>query len=203
MRTAALKSFVFIFFFGLLTSCSNDDATERFPLEQPSNIDAEDYDVYSVIIKSYNFSTIIIKQKAVFGMSFMMSSNNFIDELSAGNPGFEPQMVTTLFYNNQIPLFFDNSFDVSPTNVELISESELNYIFDGDSNNDWIQFYNTHPSTNGFNMFSAVAYNADKTKALVETGYVCGPLCGLGTLIYLEKVNGLWVIKKTLETWIS
>ncbi|WP_298393795.1 hypothetical protein [Flavobacterium sp.] len=201
MRTVALKSFVFIFFFGLLTSCSNDDATERFPLDQPSNIDAEDYDVYSVIIKSYNFSTIIIKQKAIFSNS----SNDFIDELSAGNPGFEPQMVTTLFYNNQIPLFFDNSFDVSPTNVELISESELNYIFgfDGDSNNDWIQFYNTHPNTNGYSSFSAVAYNADKTKALVETGYYGAPLLGFGNLVYLEKVNGLWVIKKNVGTWIS
>jgi hypothetical protein len=204
MRTSALKLFVFLFFYSLLTSCSNDEATQQFPLEQSSNISSDDYDVYSVIIKSYNFSTIIIEQKTAFGMSFIDSDNNFINELSEGNPGFEPQMVTTLCNNNQNSLFLGNSFEVSPTIVNLISESELSYIFDTDNlNNDWIQFYNIHPNTYGLNQFSAIAYNSDKTKALVETGFACGPLCGQGTLYYLEKVNGLWVIKKTVDTWIS
>lgn len=202
MRTTALKSFIFLFIFGFITSCSHDKNYEQFPLEQPSNINADDYNVYSVIIKYYNFSEIVIKQKSAFGMSFL-GSNNFINELSQENPGFEPEMLTTLFNNNQAPLFFGYSFNSPSTKVVLISESEWNYFFNSDIQNGWIAYHNTHPNVFGYHQLSAVAYNSNKTKALVETGVFCGLLCGQGTLFYLEKVDGLWVIKKTVDTWIS
>lgn len=204
MKVATLKSLVFLFFFAFLTSCSDDNEPKQFSLDQPSGIDAEDYAVYTAVISSKGSGTFLLKQKTVFGMSFMEPDNSYVlNSLSEGNPGFEPEMVTTLIDNNVNPLFLDYSFPISSIQVILVSEAELNYIFNTDSDNDWMQFYNTFPNANGFNQFSAVAYNADKTKALLETGNVCGSLCGLGTLFYLEKENGLWVIKKMVETWIT
>jgi hypothetical protein len=204
MKVATLKSLVFLFFFAFLTSCSEDNEPKQFSLDQPSAIDAEDYAVYTAVISSFNSSNVVIAQKTAFGMSFMEPDNSYvITSLSEGNPGFEPEMVTTLIDNNINPLFLDYSFPISSTHVILVPQAELNYIFNTDSDNDWMQFYNTFPNANGFNQFSAVAYNADKTKALLETGNVCGSLCGLGTLFYLEKENGIWIIKKTVDTWIS
>ncbi len=203
MKVATLKSLVFLFFFAFLTSCSEDNEPKQFSLDQPSAIDAEDYAVYTAVISSFNSSNVVITQKTAFGMSFMMADDNYVYALSEGNPGFEPEMVTTLIDNNVNPLFLDYSFPISSTHVILVPQAELNYIFNSDSDNDWMQFYNTFPNANGFNQFSAVAYNADKTKALLETGNVCGSLCGLGTLFYLEKENGIWIIKKTVDTWIS
>jgi hypothetical protein len=204
MKVATLKSLVFLFFFAFLTSCSDDNEPKQFSLDQPSAIDAEDYAVYTAVISSFNSSNVVIAQKTAFGMSFMEPDNSYvITSLSEGNPGFEPEMVTTLIDNNINPLFLDYSFPISSTHVILVPQAELNYIFNTDSDNDWMQFYNTFPNANGFNQFSAVAYNADKTKALLETGNVCGSLCGLGTLFYLEKENSVWIIKKTVDTWIS
>ena len=204
MKEATLKSLVFLFLFAFLTSCSDDNDPKQFSLDQPSAIDAEDYAVYTAVISSKGSGAFLLKQKTAFGMSFMESDNSYVlTSLSEGNPGFEPEMVTTLIDNNVNPLFLDYSFPISSTHVILVPQAELNYIFNTDSDNDWMQFYNTFPNANGFNQFSAVAYNADKTKALLETGNVCGSLCGLGTLFYLEKENGVWIIKKTVDTWIS
>lgn len=204
MKVTTLKSLVFLFFFAFLTSCSEDNDSKSFQLEQASLIDAEDYAVYVAVIKSHNSNNFVIKQKTAFGMSFVDSNDNYIAALSQGNSGFEPEMVTTLINNNINSLFLDYSFPISSTQVILVPEAQLDYIFNSDSfENDWAQFYNSFPNTFGFNMFSAVAYNADKTKALLETGNACGPLCGQGVLYYLEKENGLWVIKKTVDTWIS
>ncbi len=204
MKVATLKVLIFFSLFAFLTSCTDDNEPKQFSLDQPSAIDAEDYAVYTAVISSFNNSNVVITQKTAFGMSFMEPDNSYVlTSLSEGNPGFEPEMVTTLIDNNVNPLFLDYSFPISSTHVILVPQAELNYIFNTDSDNDWMQFYNTFPNANGFNQFSAVAYNADKTKALLETGNVCGSLCGLGTLFYLEKENGIWIIKKTVDTWIS
>lgn len=204
MKVATLKSLVFLFFCAFLTSCSDDDQPKQFALDQPSAIDAEDYAVYTAVISSFNSSNVVITQKTAFGMSFMMADDNYVYALSEGNPGFEPEMATTLIDNNVNPLFLDYAFPISSTHVILVPEAELNYIFnDGHSNKDWKQFYNTFPNTYGYTQFSVVAYNTDKTKALLETANSACSICGQGALYYLEKEDGLWIIKKIVETWIT
>ena len=202
MKTTAIKILIFLSFFSFLSSCSSDEDAKQFPLDQPSVIDAEDYNVYSAVINSFNADKVILKQKTSSGMSFM--DGVFIELLSEDNPGFEPEMATTLVDVNQNPLYLEESFNVSSTQVVLVSEAQLEYIFnDGYSNNDWKQFYNTFPNVYGFTQFSAVGYNSDKTKALIETSNSSCSFCGEGRLYYLEKENGLWIIKKTYETWIT
>ncbi|WP_298116002.1 hypothetical protein [Flavobacterium sp.] len=206
MKTTAIKLLIFSFFFSFLISCSSDDEAKQFPLDQPSVTDAEDYNVYAAIIDSYSADKFVLKQKTLSGYTFI--DDYFIEQLSEDNPGFEPEMAATLVEVNQNPLYLEESFAISSTQVVLVSEAQLEYIFnDGYSENDWNQFHDTFSNSEsigyGYNQFSAVAYNADKTKALVETANVCGPLCGLGLLIYLEKENGIWIIKKSVQTWIS
>lgn len=45
-------------------------------------------------------------------------------------------------------------------------------------------------------------FSSDGKRALVEFNYYC-PLCGYGMIIYLEKINGKWRIKRQEETWKS
>lgn len=50
---------------------------------------------------------------------------------------------------------------------------------------------------------SAVGYNHARDQALVYGEYYCGNLCGAAEVFLLEKVHGYWVIKNTVELWIS
>lgn len=50
---------------------------------------------------------------------------------------------------------------------------------------------------------SRVAFNDDKTKACVYSQISCGQECGGGHIIFLEKMNGDWIIKGKTELWVS
>lgn len=202
MKTTAIKILIFLSFFSFLFSCSSDDEAKQFPFEQPSVIDAEDYNVYTAIIKSYNDDYVVVTQKTI-GTFISCIDCSFLEQLAEDNPGFEPEMAATLVEVNQNPLYLDESFAISSAQVVLVSEAQLNYIFNSDSSKDWKQFRNIFQNVFGYKQFSAVAFNTDKTKALVDVANVCGPLCSEGRLYYLEKENGLWIIKKTVGTWIS
>lgn len=47
-------------------------------------------------------------------------------------------------------------------------------------------------SVHGYIILSPVAFNADKTIAVVSMGHECGTLCGGGTFHVLEKKDGIW-----------
>ena len=51
--------------------------------------------------------------------------------------------------------------------------------------------------------FSRVVINRTKSDAVVYMEHICGPLCGAGQWSWLKKVNGKWVVHKTLVTWVS
>jgi len=47
-------------------------------------------------------------------------------------------------------------------------------------------------SAHSYIVLSPVAFNADKTIAVVNMGHSCGNLCGGGTFYVLEKKDGIW-----------
>jgi hypothetical protein len=50
---------------------------------------------------------------------------------------------------------------------------------------------------------SRVGFDADRTRALVYRGQMCGPLCGSGEYVLLEKRSGVWRIVDEAHLWIS
>jgi hypothetical protein len=50
---------------------------------------------------------------------------------------------------------------------------------------------------------SKVVFNARKDQALVAFGWRCGPRCGYGEVLLVEKQKGRWRIKRAEPTWIS
>lgn len=88
---------------------------------------------------------------------------------------------------------------ISPS---LISRESLekNFMKKGDG---WSRFYKDHPDAAGYWDFSAVGYSEDHQEALLYLGHHCGPLCGTGHLVLLERENDIWVVKNRLALWIS
>ncbi len=55
----------------------------------------------------------------------------------------------------------------------------------------------------GIVSFSKVMFNADKNKSAVYYAWICGGLCGHGSLVYLKRIDKKWVIERVDELWIS
>lgn len=71
----------------------------------------------------------------------------------------------------------------------------------------WSALRERYPDSRGYLWFSAVGFNATKTRALVYLAYQCGGLCGAGAHQLLEKVDGRWqpaqLPKAAMCSWIS
>jgi hypothetical protein len=57
----------------------------------------------------------------------------------------------------------------------------------------WQSFYDRFPDSAGYMQFSAVGFDAGKTRALVYIAHHCGNLCGGGAHHLLQKVDGAWI----------
>ena len=51
--------------------------------------------------------------------------------------------------------------------------------------------------------YSRIVYNANKTKASFYFENYCAGLCGIGQLVLMEKVDGIWKIKDTITNWVA
>jgi len=78
---------------------------------------------------------------------------------------------------------------------DLASEQEVSSFSEQDSEagKRWRE---RHPGAWGYVYVSAVAFNADRTQALVSVSHLCGSLCGAGQYHLLEKKDGQWVEAK-------
>lgn len=87
-------------------------------------------------------------------------------------------------------------------NVVLISKEEEGKIFDP-IDGGWERFYSKYPKSFGITELSRVAFNADKTKALLYYGSVFDSgKGGIGYYILLKKQEDEWVIQKEVMCWI-
>ncbi len=62
----------------------------------------------------------------------------------------------------------------------------------------------TYSTFRGYKIrFSAIVYDDTKSRACVYTAFLCGSLCGSGTIYFLEKSNDRWRIVSERMMWIS
>lgn len=73
--------------------------------------------------------------------------------------------------------------------------------------NDLIKFgykiKNVEAVNEGLLTFSKPIFNASKNLVYFRYGFICGPLCGHGQDLILEKINGKWIVKETTGFWVS
>ncbi|HSI88042.1 MAG TPA: hypothetical protein VK918_03235 [Pyrinomonadaceae bacterium] len=98
------------------------------------------------------------------------------------------------------------NFDI-PFDYLLISDKQLEEIFfdrSYDRSRDyWTEFYKIYPKSAGYNSFSRVAFDKPRRTALVYFVNWCGPLCGTGTYLVVEKEDESWSVKESAQMWIS
>ena len=51
--------------------------------------------------------------------------------------------------------------------------------------------------------FSRVVFDENGTKACYYYKEYCGPLCGYGYLVFVERTDGIWKLKEKHQLWIS
>jgi hypothetical protein len=89
---------------------------------------------------------------------------------------------------------------------EFASREDLQSFFKPGGGN-WEGLAQRYPdSAHSYIVLSPVAFNADKTVAVVYMGHSCGNRCGGGTFYVLEKKDGLWKNMRWMGTscaWAS
>lgn len=91
-------------------------------------------------------------------------------------------------YNFQLPVKYD-----------FINKEELNKDFE----NDIKDFSKKYPNLGGLIEFSAIGFNENKNQAFVQVDYTFCPLCGFGSSLLLERIDGNWKIVKSYGGWVS
>ena len=66
----------------------------------------------------------------------------------------------------------------------------------------WAEFESKY-KTEGYWTLSAVGFDKEYQEAVCLVGYLCGPRCGHGHLVHLEKEEGFWNIIDVFEVWQS
>ena len=81
------------------------------------------------------------------------------------------------------------------------SRERLSRIFSGGDG--WTSFHSEFPDAHGYLELSRAVLSRDGKHALMYSAFHCGWLCGLGTLIHLEKTPTGWRVTKSVGLRIS
>jgi len=189
-----------------LAGCEEDSSGRslNFPLEQPDSIDNEEYGVYSFILdETFSSEKIVIAQESVPHIRVTYDSDYF-DYFRNNFPDFDTTLVANLNEVNDTTYLFEDEFHSDDNQLIVVSSEELSYIFDSQNvNNNWQEFYRRYENAVGYIKFSRIGFNDDQTQAILEAGHLYGSVGGEGSIIYLVKQRGKWVIKDRRMTWIA
>lgn len=207
MKNRLFFNVVMILTVGLVFySCEKDKdkSNPEFSLEQPDQIEKENYEIYSLVInEKYTSEKIVIKQATQTRVD-LNYQNTFYISLKDKYSTFDTVLVKNHEELNQTAVLFGENFSSDTKQIHLISSEEFSYIFNGqDINGDWGEFYDKYEKSNGILQFSRIAFNSDKTQAIFEIGHTYASLGGDGSIIYLVKENDSWIVKEIIQTWIS
>ena len=90
-------------------------------------------------------------------------------------------------------------------NATIVPSTEITQVFqsDGPLENSWAMFRARFGGAWGIITLSRVGFSADGSRALLSVSDTCGPLCGSGDYVLLEKTEGKWRIVASIRAWIS
>lgn len=155
---------------------------------------------------------------------------NFINAVSTDSLGLG--QCETFADFDMLPYFQTNSDSLSLTSLDtLLGKTDINYIFEqAEYRNfrlkpdllkdkvvipiDTIELFNPDKTPQEYyrNLLKKYGpicfiklplFSIDKQTAVVDISMGCGALCGKGGRYLYRKVNGKWILVKTLDEWIS
>ncbi|WP_226391127.1 hypothetical protein [Penaeicola halotolerans] len=175
------------------------DIMPNFQLETADQLDADEYAIYSSILSRYSTSELVIRQRT---SDFTPVAENFalffnLEVLSEMDEGLFDSYTAA----NAESFNLDESIQIPMKQLHLLSNEGMNYFFNNITNeNAWTRFEKQYPQSGiAYHVFNRVGFNDTKTQALVGVEmhwYQQGSneTQKLGSLNYLEKVNGTWMI---------
>ena len=188
--------------------CNNeaDDEWPQFNLAEADLISDEEYTIYSLFIEEmYPSSQIIIAQES---SCFSFDLNKFVayycytfnDSLNIDSTVFSNfSAINTLDY------MFDNKFTGNTNQkIVLLSNEERSFIFASeDINEGWELFYSHFADAEGIFYFSRIGFNDERNQAIFVYNHSYASLGGGGSAVFLEKVDGNWLIVADIGLWES
>lgn len=157
----------------------------------------EEYAVYSEILSGERYNSDIIVINDFTSQGLIADAEN----LNSKIPGLTQDTINDYQAKKVESRKLENSFTVSGKVVFLSEEEETQLFRNGLDG--WNKFYKKYPEANGIITFSRVGFNKERTQALVYVGIGCGGLCGDGSFMFLEKINGKWSIRGNKNLWVS
>jgi len=146
----------------------------------PSIVGAEEYAVYSVLVKGY----------AVRSHTASRCCTR-----EGCMPGVTSEMISDRDAKTEDSPLDSARFDVQ---VVLVGPEVMPVSFE-----DWVAFRRDYPGARGIANFSRVGFNAKKDRAVVYAGYYRGSTNAEGLCIVLAKQNGRWSVEDRKMVWIS
>jgi hypothetical protein len=179
-------------------SCKQEDVIPEFSLDQADLFTSDEYAVYSLILKDFGFSQIVVRQETSIQIPLQENFELFfnLDKMS----NMESTLYSKYLEANTVSYKLDKEISIPGKGVEVISNNEYAYYFEReDLYKAWTLFKNKYPNSGSW-YFSVnkIGFNENKTQAIVgvESFWFMespdGPTLKSGLLNYLEKKNGVW-----------
>jgi hypothetical protein len=183
----------------VLLLCSCGPGLPKATVTPSPNIEAEEYAVYSALIRQnpigYNLgSYFAVRENTMADLDMFERTLENVHKLPSS-------LVDSYRSRNAASYTLGPNLDIEQDYVLMPQE-----VFDeilGKRGSQWTDFEARYPGASGFILFSRVGFNADGDEALADMGYRCGDLCGAGGLYLLVKEDGNWKVQDTLMVWQS
>lgn len=163
--------------------------------------EAEEYEVYSVLIEEQFSEKIIVIRDHTLCEDFPDADlGGMLQAIQGTMSATEQEVVEDFLVKNgqQYPL---GKFFKTNSVIIFISDDKVKEIFQGTFR--WLEFYVRYPLSQGIMGLSRVGFNSEMDQALVYMENVSGSLSGRGVYILLAKENEIWVIQEMMLAWIS
>jgi len=179
-------------------SCQEEESID------PSAITKDEYKIYSTIIEGEVDGTFILVQEsnAALGMTTIQPTR--LEAVIATETRINNELIGKLTEVNQDSVIFESKFTPPSKEVLLTSSARLSEIFSlsEDQALDWDEFEKVF-GKKIYHSFSRIAFNEERTEALVGLGTLQSGGNGRGFIYYLKLESTGWVIKRQILTWIT
>jgi hypothetical protein len=156
------------------------------PSAAPGTVD--EYDVYRAVVADTNYFRSACILLADSTMAYMSFGN--LDYWKEHMPSLSDETITAYL-----------SVNATRARLQPIACPGKTCVLIGKANPyDW---RNRNPGESGLVTVSRVGFNRTGTQALVYWSEFWAPLAASGSMMLLEKIEGRWVVRRSLMIWIS
>jgi hypothetical protein len=177
-------------------------AHDLFQAAGPENGLAEEYQVYSALIRTlYNNELIVIEDTTAELDSGLFLPSDAVRSIKNHHPELGDKIWSDFETKNQTPSLLERRFTLGVEYV-LISKQEITSIFSENAGG-WDDFYAKYPGSQGILTLSRVGFNEARDTAVLYAGNQSHWVAGEGNIVVMKKTAGRWTVLGETMIWIS